>query len=177
MLIFDEPTNHLDVESIESLEESLEEYDGTIILVSHDRALLRNLVTRVWALDQGRIEDVEGTFEEWEALKAGREKQARVTAAEEKKAEARRPKTNQKPDEERRAKQADERNAVRKRDAAEQRVHALESEIKGLEAKLADAGLYQQSNGAKEAKKFDAELRAKKAQLDRAMEEWTEAAG
>ena len=177
MLIFDEPTNHLDVESIESLEESLEEYDGTIILVSHDRALLRNLVTRVWSLDKGRIEDVEGTFEEWEAFRASREKQARVTAAEEKKAEAKRPKTDQKPDEQRRSKQADERTAVRKREAAEQRVHALEGAIKGLEAKLAEAGLYQQPNGAKAAKKLDAELRAKKAELDRAMEAWTEAAG
>ena len=173
LLIFDEPTNHLDVESIESLEESLAEYEGTVILVSHDRALLRNLVTRVWSLDNGRIEDVEGTFEEWEAFKTAREKQARVTAAEERKAEAKKPKTQQKPDEERRSKQADERATERKREAAEQRVHALEGEIKTWEAKLAEPGLYQRADGTKEAKKLDGELRAKRAELDRAMEEWT----
>ena len=173
LLIFDEPTNHLDVESIESLEESLEGYEGTTILVSHDRALLRNLVTRVWSLDKGRIEDVEGTFEEWEAFRASREKQARVAAAEERKAEAKQPKTQQKPDAERRSKQADQRAVVRRREAAEQRVHALEGEIKRLEGKLDDPALYQQANGTKEAKQLDAELRVKKAELDRAMEEWT----
>ena len=84
LLILDEPTNHLDVESIESLEESLEGYDGTIIIVSHDRALLRNLVTRVWSLSGGRIEDIEGGFDEWEAFKLSREKQARAAAQEQK---------------------------------------------------------------------------------------------
>jgi ATP-binding cassette subfamily F protein 3 len=173
LLVFDEPTNHLDVESIESLEESLEGYEGTIVLVSHDRALLRNLVTRVWSLENGRIEDVEGGFDEWEAFKASRAKQAKAAAAEARQEAAKRPKEKLKPNEEHRAKQSDERNTVRKREAAEQRVHALEREIKALETKLADPGLYQQPNGAKEAKKLDGEMRAKKGELDRAMEEWT----
>ena len=173
LLIFDEPTNHLDVESIESLEESLENYDGTIVIVSHDRALLRNLVTRVWSLDKQRIEDIEGSFDDWEAYKVSREKQARAAAAEAKLAESKKPKANLKPNEEHRAKQADERATVRQREKAEQRVQELERQIKELEAKLADPGLYQQPNGQKEAKKLDGELRARRGELDRAMEEWT----
>ncbi|MGH7616422.1 MAG: ABC-F family ATP-binding cassette domain-containing protein, partial [Gemmatimonadaceae bacterium] len=47
LLILDEPTNHLDVESIEALEDAIEQYDGSVLLVSHDRALLRALTTRV----------------------------------------------------------------------------------------------------------------------------------
>src|SRR6266699_2596762 len=54
LLVLDEPTNHLDVESIEALEDAIEAYDGTVILVSHDRALLRALTTRIWILHQRR---------------------------------------------------------------------------------------------------------------------------
>jgi len=83
LLIFDEPTNHLDVESIEALEDALEEFDGTVLLVSHDRALLRNLTTRVWVLHNERITDFPGGFEEWETVSAERAHAARVAAREE----------------------------------------------------------------------------------------------
>src|SRR6185437_15320883 len=66
MLVLDEPTNHLDVESIEAIEDAIEEYEGTVLLVSHDRALLRELATRVWAFDGERLVDYGGTFVEWE---------------------------------------------------------------------------------------------------------------
>jgi ATP-binding cassette subfamily F protein 3 len=67
LLILDEPTNHLDVESIEALEDALEGYEGTVLLVSHDRALLRALATQVWALHDGRVHVFEQPFDEWEA--------------------------------------------------------------------------------------------------------------
>ena len=79
LLILDEPTNHLDVESIEALEDALEEYEGTVILVSHDRAFLRELSTRVWAFDGTHLEDYGGPFVEWEQHAA--ERAARRTAA------------------------------------------------------------------------------------------------
>ncbi len=66
LLLLDEPTNHLDVESIEALEDALSSYDGTIVLVSHDRALLRSLATRVWSLHDLRITDFDGGFADWE---------------------------------------------------------------------------------------------------------------
>ena len=70
-LVLDEPTNHLDVESIEAIEDALDGYEGTVSLVSHDRAFLRELSTRVWAFDGTKVEDFGGTFVEWEArLKA-----------------------------------------------------------------------------------------------------------
>ncbi|MDP2956667.1 MAG: ABC-F family ATP-binding cassette domain-containing protein, partial [Longimicrobiales bacterium] len=70
LVLLDEPTNHLDVESVEALEDALGDFVGSVLLVSHDRALLRNLVTRVWALEDGRITDYPGTFEEWEVARA-----------------------------------------------------------------------------------------------------------
>ena len=80
LLILDEPTNHLDVESIEALEDAIEDYDGTVLLVSHDRALLRALATRVWVLHDRHITDFDGNFAEWETVSAEREHAASVAA-------------------------------------------------------------------------------------------------
>ena len=70
LLVLDEPTNHLDVENIEVLEDALEEYEGTVLLVSHDRAFLRQVATRVWSFDGTRLVDFDGPFDEWEADRA-----------------------------------------------------------------------------------------------------------
>lgn len=66
LLVLDEPTNHLDVENIEVLEDALDEYEGTVLLVSHDRAFLREVATRVWWFDGPRLVDFDGSFVEWE---------------------------------------------------------------------------------------------------------------
>src|SRR2546426_8856879 len=83
LLILDEPTNHLDVESIEALEDAVEGYDGAVILVSHDRALLRALTTRIWILHERHMTEFAGGFAEWEEVSAERAHAAAVSAAEE----------------------------------------------------------------------------------------------
>ncbi len=72
LLVLDEPTNHLDVENIEALEDALDEYEGTVLLVSHDRAFLREVATRVWTFEGTRLRDFDGPFVEWEADRARR---------------------------------------------------------------------------------------------------------
>jgi ATP-binding cassette subfamily F protein 3 len=63
VLILDEPTNHLDIRAREVLMEALKQFDGTVIMVSHDRYFLRELVTRVFELDHGEMRIYEGDFE------------------------------------------------------------------------------------------------------------------
>ncbi|HEY5603771.1 MAG TPA: ATP-binding cassette domain-containing protein [Gammaproteobacteria bacterium] len=66
LLILDEPTNDLDVESLELLEELISEFAGTIVLVSHDRAFLDNIVTGVWVFEgNGIIEEYVGGYSDW----------------------------------------------------------------------------------------------------------------
>jgi ATP-binding cassette subfamily F protein 3 len=72
LLVLDEPTNHLDVENIEVLEDALDEYEGTVLLVSHDRAFLREVATRVWWFDGTQVKDFDGPVVEWEAERARR---------------------------------------------------------------------------------------------------------
>ena len=72
LLILDEPTNHLDVENIEVLEDALDEYEGSVLLVSHDRAFLREVATRVWSFAGTQLTDFDGPFVEWEEYRARR---------------------------------------------------------------------------------------------------------
>ena len=66
LMILDEPTNDLDVETLELLEERLIEYAGTVIVVSHDRAFVDNVVTRTLAFEGGgRVGDYVGGYEDW----------------------------------------------------------------------------------------------------------------
>ncbi len=66
VLAMDEPTNHMDMESIESLQTSLEKYDGTVLFVSHDREFITGLATRILEIrHDGSVTDFEGTYEEY----------------------------------------------------------------------------------------------------------------
>lgn len=64
-LIMDEPTNHLDIESQEALEKALQEYDGTLLLISHDRYFLDKLVTRVIEIKDGHVHQYEGGYSDY----------------------------------------------------------------------------------------------------------------
>ena len=79
-LILDEPTNHLDIPSCEQLEEMLEEFDGTLLVVSHDRYFLDRLVTRVIEVeDRGLVSHPMGFTEWWRAKRdAGRRRRRRA---------------------------------------------------------------------------------------------------
>ncbi len=64
-LLLDEPTNHLDIASAEQLEEALEDFDGTLLMVSHDRYFLDNVADRILELHDGRITEYEGNYTDY----------------------------------------------------------------------------------------------------------------
>src|SRR5262249_46630250 len=65
VLVLDEPTNHLDIEAIEALVDALEEYDGTLIFVSHDRWFVSRLATRILEISPRGLNDFRGPYEEY----------------------------------------------------------------------------------------------------------------
>ncbi|HVV82563.1 MAG TPA: ABC-F family ATP-binding cassette domain-containing protein [Kofleriaceae bacterium] len=65
LMLMDEPTNHLDLESADSLAKSLTTYDGTLVFVSHNRSLIRTLATRIWNVEDGKVETYPGTLDEY----------------------------------------------------------------------------------------------------------------
>ncbi|GLC24443.1 ABC-F family ATP-binding cassette domain-containing protein [Roseisolibacter agri] len=202
LLILDEPTNHLDVESIEALEDALDGYDGTVLLVSHDRALLRALATQVWALHDGRVHVFEEPFTEWEANggedalarhaasrtvadahnadeRARREAEARQRQRDAERADRAREQekaSRQQEQEQRKATDRDARrtarDAQRRAERAEQRAAQLETEVAALQAQLDDPTLYATPEGVQRASAMSRTLDERKAALEAALEEW-----
>jgi len=78
LLILDEPTNHLDIQSREWIEEAVEEYEGNLLFVSHDRYFIDRFATRIWMLENGTITDFKGTYQEYLAW---RQRQKLLTSA------------------------------------------------------------------------------------------------
>lgn len=143
VLVLDEPTNDLDVETLELLEQLLQDYDGTLFLVSHDRAFLDNVVTQTLAAEgDGSWREYAGGYSDWAAYKAGleaaqkqqvRETEARkVAASGAKKAEPAKPRGDRLSWKEQ-----------RELEALPERITALEAEQASLTARLEDPGLYQ----------------------------------
>ena len=64
-LMLDEPTNHLDMHSVELLAEALNKYEGTIILVSHDRYFISKTANKIWEIVDHQIKEFKGTYQEW----------------------------------------------------------------------------------------------------------------
>ena len=142
LLLLDEPTNHLDVDTREALIQSLNDYQGAVVLVSHDPHLIELVADRLWLVADGTVQPYEGDLEDYRRLllaeRRGEKTAARDTADE--------PVPNQpsKKDKRRAAAQAraavaDQRKAVRD---AEQRIERLVRERAALEAKLADPEVY-----------------------------------
>ncbi len=172
-LVLDEPTNHLDVESIEALEDALDAYGGTVLLVSHDRALLRSAGDRVWSLEDGRIEDFPGSFEEWEVQRAGRERAVRdaTQAAGAAKRDAARQKTERRDTGSGEAKRAI-RDARRSVEQAERTVVEREAKVAELTAAIEDPALYSGADGARRSAELGSKLAQARAALDAALSAW-----
>src|SRR5437016_1610741 len=174
LLILDEPTNHLDVESIEALEDAVEGYDGAVILVSHDRALLRALTTRIWILHERHMTEFAGGFAEWEEVSTERAHAAAVSAAEEQALRqvherhrgARSPTNDPR---------KELRRAQRELEEAEAAVAELEAQVAKVVAALEDPALYTRPDGAARAHELGAQLETLKRDLEGGLERWTQA--
>ncbi len=80
-LMLDEPTNHLDIHSVDLLVESLNKYEGSLILVSHDRYFISRIANKIWEIDEHKIREFKGTYAEWEDWKERNEQAKAKTKA------------------------------------------------------------------------------------------------
>ena len=164
LLILDEPTNHLDMQSKDVLKNAIRDFDGTAIIVSHDRAFLDGLVDKVYMFkDQKVFEPIEKS-----AISLRREKAAEQQAAKKKEVKAEVPVTDTKQNyEQQKAEAKAKAKAEKALKACEDKIEKLESEIAEVEASLAE------KNDMQLVEKYS-QLQQ---QLDAAMTEWEQLAG
>ena len=175
VLVLDEPTNDLDIDTLELLEELLQGYEGTVFLVSHDRAFLDNVVTStlVWEAP-GQWREYEGGVQDWLA------QSARWQAQQAPEAGAQVPATDKNLDKNEPNRSSDGREQLQKKKLSykEQRelealpghIEALEAEQAGIRAALADGTLYQ--SNLQEAIALQARDAAIDDELTAALERW-----
>jgi ATP-binding cassette subfamily F protein 3 len=175
VLLMDEPTNHLDLQTSEALTDALATYDGTLLFISHNRAFIRRLATKLWVVHDGGVESYPGTLDDY--LYSCQERDVAPATA-----------TAIKPVAQKRSRQA--RKEQRRKEAElrakhnqgvkplEKRVGELEETIANLEQQIAERN-QELSNPEvyEEAERRDTllrEVREAQAELDRSFAEWTE---
>jgi ATP-binding cassette subfamily F protein uup len=137
VLVLDEPTNDLDLETLELLEEQLVEWPGTLLLVSHDRAFLDNVVTSTFVFEgDGRVQEYVGGYEDWVRQRLAEKARPRPDAADKNK-----PKTTKIAAKPKKLSFKEQREL----DALPAAIDALESEQRALAAKIANPGFYKES--------------------------------
>ena len=184
LLLLDEPTNHLDLEMRQALTMALQNFDGAIVVVSHDRHLLRNTVDQFWLVSDGAVQEYEGDLEDYERWLAERRKdddeppkrEVVEQAAENKVAVGATALT------------ADERKARKRQEAElrqklspwrkkqgnlEARMEQLQQELAGVEQQLSDPAIYDDSAKVK-LKELLAQQTGLKRELDDVEAEWLE---
>jgi ATP-binding cassette subfamily F protein uup len=164
VLVMDEPTNDLDAETLELLEDLLCEFTGTLLLVSHDRDFLNNVVSRTLALEgDARVSDNVGGYDDW--LRCSAATQAPPPAAKAEKTRERSRTEEEKP-------RKLSFKEARELEALPDTIAALEEEQAALHARLADPEFYRSAGS--EVKAINERLAALESELERVYGRWEE---
>jgi ATP-binding cassette subfamily F protein 3 len=176
VLLMDEPTNHLDLQTTEALTDALVSYDGTLLFVSHNRAFIRTLATKLWVVHDGRVESYAGTLDDYLWSCQDRE----VTPATD---AAIRPATQKKS---RQARKDERRKEAELRAAQNRQVKPLEKRVRELEQAIAELehAIAEHNEMLSNPEMYDdaerrdtllREVSEAQAALERSLEQWTEA--
>ena len=170
LLLLDEPTNHLDLEMRQALAVALQEFSGAMVIVSHDRHLLRVSTDELWLVHGGAVTEFDGGLDDYPDWLAARNRPEREPAAQNGKPDGEDRKARKRREAQERQKLAPLRKAVRD---SEQEVERLSAEKARLESALADGALYQQ--GGEELKRVIAEQARILSSLTEAERRWMDA--
>jgi ABC transport system ATP-binding/permease protein len=171
LLVLDEPTNDLDLETLDLLQEVIADYDGTVLIVSHDRDFLDRTVTLTLGLDgSGKVDIIAGGYADWEAKRDQRDRPETRRKADKLIVDCKNPAPPKSPARPAKLSYKDQRDY----DLLPKRIEAIDAEIAAAETEMAEPTLY-----TRKPERF-AELMAKtdalRAEKDAAEERWLELA-
>ena len=174
LLALDEPTNHLDLDARENLLEALEEYPGTLLLISHDRYFLERLATQVWEMRDGQLRVFDGGYADYRRIRQQEAQAAARQAQEEEK--RRQQEQRQRADQFRtNAKVARQQSGQRKhhwtQEALEKKIYQLEDDMARISEEMSDPALYQNPDKAQKLQTRFADLQGECQQLTGLWEE------
>ena len=175
LVLFDEPTNHLDMRSREHLAAVLSDYEGGLVVISHDRFFLDGFINRVWEVEAGAVKDYPGNYSGYD-----REKSKEVQDVEPTSSSAKEP-SSSKLNKERKRKEAEERNQRYKNlkplqtrlAKVESRLEVLMQAHETLQTQLADASIYEADQKIRLMETLD-QQNTLKTEEKILMEEWDE---
>lgn len=156
-LLLDEPTNHLDMHSVDLLIEALNKYEGSYILVSHDRYFVNKTANKIWEIEDYKIKEFVGTYDEWERWKQERKaaennvSKKKETVVEKKSAPAEKKSNNHSP--ENREQQKELQKLKKQFEQLEEKIAKSTEEKKQLEENLALPEIYSDNQKFIEAEK------------------------
>jgi len=175
-LALDEPTNHLDLDARENLLEALEEYPGTLLMISHDRYFLERLATQVWEMHQGQLRVFAGGYAEYRRVKEQEAQQAARLAQEEerRRLELQKQKSEEFRSNARQARQQSGRKHHWTLEALEKKIFQLEEEMSRLSEAMARPETYQDPH---KVQKLEAEFSGLQGECQHLTELWEEMVG
>jgi len=169
-LALDEPTNHLDMQSVNILIQALQQYEGTFIVVSHDRYFLDNVANKIWYIEDKQIKEYPGTYQEYEEWAAKRVVKMEVKT-EKKVKEDPKVKKEKQPLTEDKTRLLSKKN--KELTSFEQKIEEQEILVKNLESKLADEAVYSDATKLQETTRS---YNSAKALLTQFQESWEQLA-
>lgn len=175
-LLLDEPTNHLDMQSVNILIQALQQYEGSYIVVSHDRYFVENIANKIWYIEDHQIKEYPGTYEEYEiwveerGLQSAVSEKTAVSSAPPQKSQpvpANQNKNNGKPQSNEDAQKL--KKARKQIEELEETINNLEVRKAETESKLADPKIYNDSVALAEMNRFYTDVKQK---LEQSTEDW-----
>ena len=160
-LLLDEPTNHLDMLSVGILVQALQQYEGTFLVVSHDRHFITKVANKIWWIEDHQLKEYPGTYEEYQWWMSQRTSPTKLAVKKEKKSKT---KVKEKP-----INPKSQRTLKRQMVDVEYQIQEREASIKSLETEMTQPEVYQDSD---KLSKLNDQFQKVKNELDQLTREW-----